>query len=67
MMVAAADHMTGSLDTLICIKVQHNIELTRTKIMINTHIPLPEANSNKYIKSQKKVKSKSNIEYFPEP
>ena len=42
MIGATAHHMTESLDTLICIKVQHHIELTRTKIMIDTHIPLPK-------------------------
>ena len=42
MIVVTAHHMTESLDTLICVKVQHHIELTRTKIVIDTHIPLPE-------------------------
>ena len=44
MVVAAAHHMTESLDTLISIKFQHHIELTRTNIVIDTHIPLPEVN-----------------------
>ena len=34
-----AEHMTESQDTLVGIKVQHHIEITRTKIMIHIHIP----------------------------
>ena len=52
--VATEHHMTGSLDTLLCIKVQHHVEVTRTKIMIDTYIPLSKLISNEYKKCQKK-------------
>ena len=44
MIVAAVHHMAGSLDTLVCVKGQHHIEITRTNILIDTHIPLPKVN-----------------------
>ena len=41
MIVATVHHMAGSLGTLISIKGQHHLEITRTHIVINTHFPLP--------------------------
>ena len=44
MIVATVYHMADSLDTLISIKGQHHLEITRTNIVIDTHFPLPEVN-----------------------
>ena len=42
MIVTAVHHMAGSPDTLISIKGQHPLEITRTNIVIDTHFPLRE-------------------------
>ena len=44
MIVTTVHHMAGSPDTLISIKVQHHLEITRTNIVINTHFPLHKVN-----------------------